>query len=157
MAQPLTPFSCQICRAFANLISTSSLLKYRLELLAAGLTENPRSPCGLEEGQRRVKEYVDMWKDPDAYMWPNPYYIKRRGYPLRQANFHWKEFIHIGRNLLARLSGCSVLFIRVPRITAGRDKVEEWRIEFPATSFRPITVAAYPPENVLALIECRHP
>jgi len=90
-------------------------------------------------------------------MWENPDAIERHNHPLRQRDFHWKELAHVGRGLLARLSGCSISFIRVSRITAGRQEVEEWRVDPPVTSFQPLAFAAYPPENILAFIEWRRP
>jgi len=150
-AEPLTRFQFlrQVNHAFADLISTSPLLKYRLEAFAAGLVENPRFPCSPEEGQRRVREYVDMWENSDA--------IKKRNYPLRQTGLRWWELTPVGQDLLAKLSGHSMLFIRVPRIAAGRQEVEEWMIDPPVTSFQPLAFTAYPPENIFALIEWRHP
>lgn len=63
MGRPLTRIPYQVSRAFADLVSTSPLLKYQLEIFAAGLVENPHLPCSLEEGQGRVKEYMDMWRN----------------------------------------------------------------------------------------------
>ena len=146
---PLTHISCQVSRAFANLISASPFLRYRLELFAAGLAENPRFPCSLEEGQRRIKEYADMWENFDA--------IKGHNHLLRRSDFHWAELVPVGRDLLARRSGRSVSFIRVPRIAADREEVDEWRVDPPATPFRPSAFTVYPPENIIALIEWRKP
>ena len=82
--------------------------------------------------------------------------MKRQTRRLRQRALCWEECVYVGQDLLARISDRSVAFIRVPRITAGREDVEEWRIDLPATSFRPRAIAAYPPENILALIEWGH-
>ena len=50
-------------------------------------------------------------------------------------------------------------FIRVPRhgITGGPQEVEEWKIASPANSFRPHAFAVCQPENLLALVEWKHP
>jgi len=92
---------------------------------------------------------VDMWENFDA--------IKRHDHPLRQRDLHWWELTSVGRDLLARLSGYSVLFLRPPRLAAGQQEVEEWRVDPPVTSFQPRAFAVYQPENILALIEWRHP
>jgi hypothetical protein len=135
---------------FADLISTSSFLKYRLKVFAAGLVENPRFLCSLEEGQRRVDEYMDVWE--------NFHVIKARNHRLRRGFAWWDELVPVGRDILARRSGHSVSFIRLPRATAGRQEIEEWTVDLgPATSFWPGGFAAYPPENVLALVEWRYP
>jgi len=128
----------------------SLLLKFRLEAFAAGLVENPRFPCSLEEGRRRVKGYVDMWENFDA--------IERRDYPLKQRDFRWWELTPVGQDLLAKLSGSSVSFIRVPHITADRQELEEWRVDIdpPAASFQRHAFATYLPESILALIEWRY-
>lgn len=130
----------------ADLISTSPLLEYRLEVFAAGLVENPRFPCSLEEGRRRVKRYTDVWENLDT--------IKSYSHPLRLRDFRWEELIPVGRDLLARRSGRRVSFIRV---TADRREVEEWTVDPPATPFWPGAFAVYPPEHVLALVEWRRP
>ena len=148
---PLTliPCHCQVSRAFADLISTSPFLKYRLEIFTAGLVENPRFPCSLEEGQRRVKEYVSMWKDFGS--------VKRRDHILGERGFDWSHVVPVGRDLLARRSGRSVSFIRVPHITAGGREIEEWTIDPPPTAFQPHAFAVYQPEDILALVEWTHP
>jgi len=92
---------------------------------------------------------VNMWEGFDA--------IKRRDYPLRRRDFRWWDLTHVGQDLLAALSGQSILFIRVPHIAAGRQEVEEWRVDLPATSFQPYAFAAYPPESILALVEWKYP
>ena len=144
IAWPLTLISCQVSHAFADLISTSPLLKYRLEVFAAGLVENSRFSCSLEEGQRRVKEYVDIWENFDA--------IKSSNYLLRRGDFRWEELVPVGRDILARRSGHSVSFIRLPRATVGRQEIEEWTVDpRPVTPFWPGAFAVYPPENILAL------
>jgi hypothetical protein len=125
-------------------------LKYRLEVFAAGLVENPHFLCGLEEGQRRVKEYTDIWENFDA--------IKSSRHPLRLRGFRWDELVPVGRDVLARRSGHSVSFIRMPRATVGRQEIEEWTVDPGlATPFSPGAFAVYPPENILALIEWRYP
>jgi hypothetical protein len=125
-------------------------LKYRLEVFAAGLVENPRFLCSLEEGQRRVKEYMDTWENFDA--------VKSSNHPLRRWDFRWNDLIPVGRDVLARRSGHSVSFIRVPRPTVGRQEIEEWTVDpGSATRFWPGAFAVYPPENILALIEWRYP
>jgi len=124
-------------------------MKYRLEAFAAGLVENPHFPCSLEEGQRRIKDYTDMWENFDI--------LKRHNHPLGQRDFRWWQLTTVGQDILAELSGYSILFTRVPRITAGRQEVEEWRVDLPVTSFQPRGFATYPPENILALIEWRYP
>jgi hypothetical protein len=125
-------------------------LKYRLDIFAAGLVENPRFPCSLEEGQRRVKEYVDIWENFDT--------IKSSNHVLRRRDFRWDELVPVGRDLLARRFGHSISFIRVPRATVGRQEIEEWTVDpGPATSSWPGGFAVYPPENILALIEWRYP
>ena len=68
---------------FADLISTPSFLKYRLDIFVAGLVKNPRFPCSLKEGQRRVKEYVDMWENFDA--------IESNSHLLRLRGFRWGD------------------------------------------------------------------
>jgi hypothetical protein len=125
-------------------------LKHRLGVFAAGLVENPRFLCGLEEGQRRVKEYMDTWKNFDA--------VKSSNHLLRRWDFRWNELIPVGRDVLARRSGHSVSFIRVPRATLGRQEIEEWTVDAePATPFSPGAFAVYSPENILALIEWMYP
>ena len=125
-------------------------MKYRLELFAAGLVENPRLSCSLEEGRRRVKEYVDLWENLDV--------IKGRNHCLTVWDFPWKDLVPVGRNILARRSNHSIFFVRIPCTTAGQQEVEEWRIDPPAVgSFRPSAFAVYPPEHALALVEWKHP
>jgi len=141
--------SRQVSRAFADLISASSSLKYRLELFAAGLVENPHFPCSLGEGQRRVKEYVDVWENFEA--------IQGHDHALGQGDFRWSELVPVSRDLLASRSGNSISFIRIPHIAAGRQEVEEQRIDLPAIPFWPGAFAVYSPENILALIEWRQP
>ena len=120
----MTRVSCQVSRAFADLISTSPFLEYRLELFAAGLVENPHFSCSLE-GRRRVGEYMGVWENLDA--------VERHDYTLRLRYFRWEELASVGRGLLAGLSGRSVSFIRVSCTTAGRRGVEEWTVDPPAT------------------------
>ena len=124
-------------------------MEYRLQLFAAGLVENPRFSCSLEEGWRRVKEYVDVWENLDA--------VKRHDYSLRLRDFRWGELAPVGRGLLAGLSGRSVSFIRVSCATTGRGGVEEWTVDPPATPFWPCAFAVYTPEAVLALVERWNP
>ena len=95
-------------------------------------------------------------------MWENPNAIKGRSHPMGPVDkFPWEKFINVCGDLFASLSSCSVSFIRVPRIAAGRKEVEEWRVDPPAsgrgTSFPPRALTAYPPENVLALVGWTHP
>jgi len=89
-------------------------------------------------------------------MWQNFDATKRRDYPLRQSDFCWWKHTPVGQDILAKRSGYSILFTRVPRITADRQEVEEWRVDPPITSFQPCAFATYPRENILALIEWRH-
>jgi len=145
----LTHLSCQVSRAFADLISTSPSLEYRLELFAAGLVENPHFSCSLEEGRRRVKEYVTVWENLDT--------VKRQNYSLGLQDFPWDRLAPVARGLLAGLSGRSVSFIRVSCTTTGRRGVEEWTVDPPATPFWPCEFAVYSPEAVLALVEYRYP
>ena len=140
---------CQVSRAFADLISTSPSLKYRLELFAAGLVENPHLSCSLEEGRKRVKEYVNVWENLDA--------VDRHSYSPRLRGIRWEDLLPVGRGLLAGLSNRSVSFIRMPCTTAGRREVEEWTVNPPATLFWPCAFAVYPPKDVLALVEYRYP
>lgn len=149
IAEPLTHFSCQVNHAFADLISMSSSLKYRLEAFAAGLIENPRFPCSLEEGRRRVKEYVDMWENFDT--------TERRNYALRQNYYRWWDAITVGRDLITRRSRSSFSFLRLSRTPAGQQEVEEWGVDPPDSPYRPRAFTLYPPENVLALVEWMHP
>jgi len=137
----LTCVSCQVSWAFAELITTSPFLEYPLELFAAGLVENPHFSCSLEEGQRRVKEYVDVWKNFD-----NP---KKRRHTLGLQDPRWGKAVQVGQGLLARCFGCSVPFIWVPCITG----LEEWKVDPPVTLFQPCGFAVYSPEDVLALVE----
>ena len=93
---------------------------------------------------------MDLWENLDV--------IKKRGHPLRLLDFRWERLIPVGRDLLAGRSGDSnISFIRVPHIAAGRQEIEEWRIDPPPTQFHPNAFAVYPPEHVLALVEWRHP
>jgi len=89
-------------------------------------------------------------------MWENFDAIERRDYPLKQRDFRWRELTPVGQDLLAKLSGYSMLFIRVPRIATDRQEVEEWRVDPPATPLQPRAFTAYPPENIFALIGWRH-
>ena len=145
----LTRVSRQVSRAFTDLISTSPFLEYRLELFAAGLVENPHFSSSLEDGRRRVGEYVGLWENLDA--------LERHDYTLRLRYFRWEELAPVGRGLLAGLSGRSISFIRVSCTTTGRRGVEEWTVDPPATPFWPCAFAVYPPEDVLALVEYRYP
>ena len=122
-------------------------MEYRLELFAAGLVENPHFSCSLEEGRKRVGEYVGVWENLDA--------VEKHGYSLRLRAPPGRELAPVGRSLLAWFSGRSVSFIRVPCITAGRPEVEEWTIDPPATPFWPRAFAVYSPEDVIALVEFR--
>ena len=90
-------------------------------------------------------------------MWENFDVIKGHNHLLRQRDFHRVELVPVGRDLLARRSGRSISFIRVPRISAGRQEVKEWRVGPPATPFRPSAFTVYPPEKILVLIEWRKP
>ena len=145
----LTLVSYQVSQGFADLIATSQFLKYRLELFAAGLVENPHFSCSLEEGRKRVKEYADVWENLDA--------IKKRELPVRPRGLHWDEMVPVGRGLLAGIYGRSVFFIRVPCTTTGQQGVEEWTVDAPASPFWPCAFAVYSPEDVLALVGCMHP
>ena len=145
----LTRVLYQVSRGFADLISTSPFLEYRLELFAAGLVENPHFSCSPEEGRKRVKEYVDTWDDL--------YAVKRHIYPLGLSDFRWEDMAPVGWGIFAGLSGHSVAFVRVPCTAAGQQGVEEWTVDIPPAPFQPCTFAVYPPEDVLALVECRYP
>ena len=92
---------------------------------------------------------MDVWKNLDA--------VEKRSYTLQLEDFRWGELTHVGRGLLARRSGCSVSFIRVPCAVAGRQGVEEWTVHPPVTLFQPCAFAVYLPEDVLALMEQSHP
>ena len=87
---------------------------------------------------------MNVWGGLDA--------IEQRRHALQPRDFRWREMIPVGRDLLARLSGYSISFIRVPCITADRREVEEWTIDLPATSYRPRAFAVYSPEHVLTLV-----
>ena len=145
----MTHFSCQVNHSFADLISTSSLLKYRLDAFAAGLIENPHIPRSPEEGQRRVKQYVDMWENFDA--------IKRRNLPLRQRYYRWCDAVVVGGDLITRRSRSSFSFLRLSSTSAGQQDVEEWAVDPVDTPYQPRTFTLYPPENVLALVELMRP
>lgn len=90
-------------------------------------------------------------------MWKSLNVIKKRSHTLRLRDFRWEELFSVGRDLLARRSGRSVSFIRVPCTTAGRREVEEWTVDPAVTSFLPCAFTVYSPEHVLALVEWRHP
>jgi len=141
----LTRVSCQVSRAFAELISASPFLEYRLEVFAAGLVENPHFSCSMEEGRRRVKEYMDVWKNFDN--------LRKRVHTLGSQDHRWGMPVHAGRNLLARRFGCSVSFIRVPRTTVDQQELEEWTVDPPVTLFQPCGFAVFSSDNVLALVE----
>ena len=148
-AETLTLPSCQVNHAFADLISSSSPLKHRLEAFVAGLVENPRFSCSLEEGQRRVKEHADMWDKFDT--------IERRIYPLRQKYYRWWDAITVGQDLITRRSRSSFSFLRLCRTPAGQQEVEEWGVDPPDSTYLPRAFTLFPPENVLALVEWMHP
>lgn len=148
-ARALTHDSCQVNRGFAELISASPFLEYRLEFFSAGLVENPRSSCSLEEGRRRVKEYVIVWEELSA---ANTY-----KHLLGLQDFSWKELVPVGRGLLARRLGRSVSFVRVTCTPGGQLVVEEWTVNPPPIPFWPCAFAVHSPEDVLALVEWRHP
>ena len=139
--------SCQVSRAFAELISASPFLEYRLELFAAGLVENPHFSCSLEEGRRRFNEYMNLWKNFDN--------LEKSSHTLGLQDPRWGKPAHVGRDPLARRSDCSISFIRVPRTIAGRQGVEEWTVDPPVTPFQPCGFAVYSPEDALALVERR--
>ena len=145
----LIHISCQVSRAFADFISASPFLEYRVELFAAGLVENPRFSCSLEEGRRRVKEYVDVRNNLDT--------IKKRSHTLQPRGFRWGGLVAVGQDLLARRSVHSVSFIRIPCTATGQRGVEEWTVVPPATSSLPCAFAVYSPEDVLALVEWGYP
>ena len=90
---------------------------------------------------------MDAWKNLDA--------IERYSHTMRLPDFCWSGMVPVGWNLLAGRSRHSLSFIRVPRTTAGRQGVEEWRVDIPVTPFQPCAFAVYSPEDVLAFVEWR--
>lgn len=119
-------------------------MKYRLELFAAGLVENPQFSCSLEEGRRQVKKYVDVWENLDA--------IKKHNYNPNLGYTYFGDLFPVGRGLLAGLSFDSIFFFRVPHTTTGRQEIEEWKVDNPSTQYRLITIVVYSPENILAIV-----
>jgi len=89
-------------------------------------------------------------------MWENFDAIKGHNHLLRQR-FSLGGTCPRRPRSLARRSRRSISFIRVPRIAADREEVEEWRVDPPVTPSRPSAFTVYPPENILALIEWRKP
>ena len=125
-------------------------MEHRLELFAVGLVENPRLSYSLEEGRKRVKEYVDGWGNLGA--------INKRSHTLRlQGSQQWGLLLPVGQGLLVRHSHRSVSFVRVPRIAASWQGVEEWIVDPPVTPFQLWGSATYSPEDVVALVEWKHP
>ena len=52
---------CQVNRGFNDIIQTSPYIKYRLDLLDAGLEDNPAVNLSLAEKRRAFDEYRAKW------------------------------------------------------------------------------------------------
>ena len=58
----LMPFQ-KVARSFNNVIKSSSLLQYKLELALAGVEASPASSLGLSECLEAVRSYRRGWED----------------------------------------------------------------------------------------------
>lgn len=121
------------------------MLQCRRELFAAGLIENPHSPCDLAERRRLCKEYVHKWSDAAN--------IAKcfREVTLEHQLEDWDPMIP-ARNLIAidyHQSG-GIDFIHVPPVTS-RKPIERWSI--PRLPFKVLGHTAYPPKNILVVAE----
>ena len=113
----------QVSRQFQNLTHSSPKLQCRRELFAAGLTDNPHDPCGLDELRRLCKEYVHKWSDPTNMM------KSFREMSLEYMSSGWCGTEIIGRNLLARPEpdGKNFDLFHIPPVTS-RKPIERWNI-----------------------------
>lgn len=138
-------YTIQISRQFRDLAHSSPALQYRRELFAAGLVDNPRSPCNLEERRRLCRDYVHKWSDPTNIG------DTLRELPLKYQLSSWNDSTILGRNIIAVCSQSNNIdFLHIPP-AISRKPPERWSIhELP---FRTSRYTAYPPKNILVIAE----
>lgn len=129
------------------MIFSSPALQYRRELFAAGLIDNPHSPCDLTERRRLCKEYVHKWSDAANLA------KDVREVLLEQKSGDWGPGIP-GRNLLVGYhhESNAVNLIHIPP-AMSRKPIEQWSL--PPFQFRLFGHTTYPPKDVLVAVEER--
>ena len=135
----------QVSRQFQELARSSPRLRYQRDLFSADLVENPCIPCGFTQRRKLCEEHKHKWSSAGrtvnaVHELPEDLFSIR--YPTTR----------LGRNLIASYnegdSRLSFLRIRTAKI---RKLIEWWSI--PPFNFNVEEVAAYAPDNFLAIAE----
>jgi len=141
----LLTFCCtiQVSRHFQSLICNSPILRYRCELFAAGLIDNPSSPCDLAERRKLCEEYARKWSDA-ATVVEGTY----KSSPDQPSGC----YTALGRNILVleSPSGVGLDFLCIPPVASGKP-INGWTI--PPFPFNVMDFGVYHPENILGVVE----